>query len=211
MIEVPFAETGSILITGYEMNFQSIVVQALALETLHAGGGVVYLADHQSEASEITASMTDALRALDAEKSTLERFSVVTDVRQLRTSEELVGAIGRKKARLKYRPLLIVRDLGRHMLQLTPGASWLSQAEEVALLLDTRVLTAAHHGPSGPPAPDYLKFKADEVWTCAAGLNLAVTLKRIKPTDAIVHLRGKVAEFGQFVFENEDGREFANV
>lgn len=209
MIEMPFAEVGSILLTGFESNMQSNLGRVLVAQHLEAGGTAVALVEYDADAREQTSSMADTLRALAIDKAALERFHTVADVRQYKTSDDLAERIQLKKARTK-RPLLIVRDMGSSMAELMPGASWLSQAEEVALLMDCRVLTVAHHGRNGPPAPDFLKFKADEVWRCTAGLNLAVTLQRIKPTDATVHLRGQVSAYGPLVFEHEeDANAFA--
>lgn len=210
MIKIPFAEVGSVLVTGYELSLQSPIGRVLVAQHLEAGGTVVALTDYESDASEQTSSLADTLRALEIDKAALERFHTVAEVRRYHTSDALAEHIRLKKARTK-RPLLIVRDMGSSMAELMPGASWLSQAEEVALLMDCRVLTVAHHGRAGIPAPDFLKFKADEVWRCTASLNLAVTLQREKPLPATVHLRGAVSAYGPIVFANEEIREFSHV
>lgn len=210
MIETPFCEVGSILVTGFESNLQSPIARVLTAQHLASGGTVIALVDDESDGKEQTGAMTDALRSLDIDASALDRFHTFADTRKYRTSDELVAAI-KKHRWFNDGPVLVLRDLGHDMTELLPGASWLSIAEEAALLLDTRILTVSHHGRSGIPAPNYEKFQADEVWQCVAGLNLTVTLTRRKPTDATVHLAGKVAAYGQIVFDTEEAKGFANV
>ncbi len=208
-LKIPFADVGSILITGYEQNLQSTFARIFTAQHLERGGTVIALADSESDGKEQVGSMADALRSLEIKHSALERFHIFEEPRKYRTSDELAKAI-KKHRWFNDGAVLVLRDLGRDMAELLPGASWLDIASQLALLLDVRVLTASHNGRSGVPAPNYEKYEADEVWTCTAGLNLGLQLKRIKPTEATINLVGSMLPYGTISFENkENEHDFA--
>jgi len=206
-MKLPFTQ-GSVLLTGFESNMQAIVGRQYTMDYLAKGGTVIALADRESDAREQTAALADAMRSHEIGLTALDRLHFFEDT-QAYAAPALAKAL---KAKPWYRDgALIVRDVASAMIELLPDASWFSIAEEVALLLDTRVLTVAHHGRAGPPAPKYADYKADEVWACAAGLNLAVTLQRVKPTETTIHLNGAMLPYGTIGFENneEPAHDFA--
>jgi hypothetical protein len=208
--DFPLPEVGSILVTGYEANMQSTLARHVAAHNLLAGGSVVYLTDFETEGGEVIAGLRDWFKSQAADASVIERASFLHNYRQCREPEELRAKIEAKR-RTAHKPVLIVCDRGKDTLQLLPGASWLNLAEQLALLMDCRVLSVGHHGPSGPPAPDYAKYNADMLLTCEAGLNLALTIRERKPGDAVIRLKGKALPFGAIGLTNIPQEEVSHA
>jgi hypothetical protein len=200
LIQLP--TVGSVLFTGPDQSWQSVLVRQLAADALLNGATLIYLTDFEVEGREAEAALGDLLRAKGAAADALERYAYVPKVRQYPVSDDLQTRIERTR-RMSRKPLVIVRDLGCALLELLPGASWLDEADELALLMDGLVLTAGHYGPEAKPAPDPLHYRADQVWTCSAGANLGLTLRRHKPTESTVKLRGHVHPYGIIAFANE--------
>jgi len=207
-MQLPFNH-GSILLTGFESNMQAIVARQYAMERLANGGSVIALVDRDGDGREQTVAFADAMRSHEIDRAALDRLHIFEGTYNYSDGAKLVAAL---KAKPWYRDgALIVRDVASAMTELLPDASWLPMANEIALLLDTRLLTVAHHGRNGPFAPTYSDYQADEVWTATAGLNLALTLKRIKPSEIIIHLKGAMLPFNTIGFENieEVAHDFA--
>lgn len=193
---------GSILLAGYASQMQSIAARQYAIERLRDGGSVIALVDREGDGRETTAAIADAMRSHEIDRAALDRLHIFEGTYNYSDGEKLVAAL---KAKPWYRNgALVVRDMASFMAALPLDNAWLPVAEEVALLLDTQVLTVAHFGPAGPPAPKYAEYQADEIWTATAGLNLALTLKRIKPSEATIHLKGMMLPFNTIGFENTE-------
>ena len=206
-MKYPFGSVGSIVLTGFEQSLQGTVARCVAAKVIQHDGHIVCLVEHERTGRETLGAMTDLLRGLETDLQVLDRLHVIDNVNEYQTAETLAAAI---KAKVET-PTLIIRDASHYMLPLNTE-QWLPISDELALTLDVPVLTATHHGPSGPPAPNYSKIEADEVWTATAGLNLALTLKRWKPRTEVVRLRGRVLHNGgQYLFENETVQELGHA
>ena len=190
--------TGSVLLIGHDQSWQSIVVGQIAAEALCDRGNVVYLTDSEGEGRAAATALQDRLRASGASLDALKGYCFVDNVALYRGAHDLKAKI---EARCAGKPSIIVRDLGSSWLETLPGAPWLDQADELAVLMDCPVLTAAHYGSSPRPAPDVTRYHADEVWVCHAGISLQLTLHRRKPSDRIVKLKGRVMPYGVIDFE----------
>jgi hypothetical protein len=208
-LELP--SVGSVLFIGWEQQYQSYMVRDLAGQCLAAGGSAIYLTDYSSEGGSAESAMADWLKAKGIGADAMDRFSTLDNVRQYRTADDLQARIEHKSSRTKHKPVVIVRDLGCATLQTLPGASWLGCADELALLMDCVVLSAGHWGPEPQPPQDALRYKADITFVCRAGNSLTLTLRRVKPTDATIKLKGKVAPYGAFLFDNVPEEGFSHV
>jgi hypothetical protein len=210
MIEIPFfcTDAGSILITGFESQLQGPIGRQLVAEHLMAGGRAAIMVDSESDGREAAGQMSDMVRAMDVNPKVLDRFVIVPNVKSYRDAEALQFAIDKRST--AKGPLLIVRPLAGEMTELHADDPWLPLAEELALVMNARVLTVAHYGRSGLPAPVLANFPADEVWDCKAGLNLSVVLTRHVPSPLTVTLEGAVTAYGQITFMNmENAHAFA--
>lgn len=198
-LDIPFTETGSVILTGFEQQMQSIVGRQIVAQHLESGGMAVALVDHESDGREQTAAMADTLRCRESHPWAIDRFKVVMADRNaaIHASIDVAQFKNRKK------PLLVIRDLGSAMRGLPPGDPWLSVADDLALAIDAPVWTVCHHGRVGFPAPRYSDYAADAVWQCVAGLNLTVQLTRHVPSSATIKLLGKVLHGGTITFEQE--------
>ena len=212
MIDLKLPAVGHVAIGGHDSNHQGGVVQDLAGQHLAAGGSVCALVDMNSQGQGAEGAMADWCRAAGVGLGAMDRFTFLSNSRTYKTSDDLQTAIRQKLRKIDGHPL-IVNDLSRG-LALMPGASWLSRAEELALLMDCLVLTAFGFGPSPTPAPNLEQYKhIDALWTCEEGLSLALVLKRIRPNpELIVKLKGKVMPYGVLAFENVEQPEgFSHV
>ncbi len=200
---LPMPESGSILFIGAESNMQSIAARQIVGRTLLAGGSVKLLVADEYSGDADMATVRDWLHGQN-EIADLSRLSVLHRFRDYRDPETLARTIT-KNGMMDKAPLLILRDGASDMSPLMPGASWLDLAEQIALLMSCRVLTTGHYGPAAMPAPpDLLKYEADQVWLCQAGLNLSLTMREQKPGDALVHFNGVALPYGAIGFENSE-------
>ena len=206
-MNIPCTESGSILLTGYEQNMQAILGRQIAAEHLAKGGAVVALVDDAQDARELTGQMADVLRAIEADKSVLERFATIERVGGYTDADTLQFSV--EKVRARRAPLLVAR-FWNSMQELRPDDAWLKIAADLALLLQRPVWTISHHGRVGPPAPRYRNYLADSIWVAQAGLSLGVTLTRpAKPTEAKVTLAGKMLHGSVIAFENVEEPSYA--
>ena len=203
--DLPMPDSGSILFIGAESNMQSIAARQIVGRTLLAGGSVKMLLATEYGGDAEIACVRDWLHGQGEGAKCLERLSALHRFRDYQTPEALADAITGKSEGAIKTPLLILRDAASDMTPLLPGASWLDLAEQVALLMSARVLTTGHYGPAAmPQPPDLLRYEADQVWLCQAGLNLSLTMRQRKPGEVVAHFNGVALPYGSVGFENKE-------
>ncbi len=211
MIQLELTATGVTLFCGYEQSWASGVVRTLVAQHLIAGGKICSLVDYDTERNEIESAMHDYLRAIKSNLDVVSRLEAVTSFRMMHVAADLANAIMQK---MKHRegPLMVIRDASRSTLQTLPGATVLSQLDEVAMLLDVPILIGGHFGPAPQPKPDLDKYKADALWECEAGKDLTVKITRHRPAPKlVVKAKGKVMPYGQIEFSNIENTEFSHA
>jgi hypothetical protein len=208
-------DAGSILITGREGQMQGIVGRQIVTKHLMSGGALAVLVDSIGDGRGEIAQITDMLRALGAESSAVDNVVILENISNYREANVIQFSVEKRLQHLKTKPLLIYRNLASAMHEFSPADPWNPMAEELAVLLDCRVLTVAHWGRPGFLVPDYSAYAADEIWTCEAGLNLAVKMQRRIPSNATLQLAGQMLAGNviafQLAFENAEPVEVANV
>ena len=200
----PFPSVASTLIIGPDGQFQAMAARQFAMQHVADGGSLVGMTDGDHETRGLSSVISDCAQAMKLPPSALERFHVFERTRDYRTSDELIAAIKQRKWFNDGMKPLLLRDMAGDMAALLPGASWLDIAIEAALLLDCPIVTSGHWGPAAQPAPDVLKYEADEVWQATARLNLGLTLERVKPPAAKLMLGGAAMPYGTILFEPQD-------
>lgn len=209
--DLTLPDVGSVLLTGYQSNWQSGLLDDIAGQHLANGGIVVALVDASSDGRVREGALTNWCRASEVGLDALSNFAFVNNTRVYHIASDLAAQVRSKIKPLPHRPLLIIRDQGCDPLPLPLGASWLGVADELAALMACPVVTAAHHGPSGPPAPDYERFRADAVWSCTAGTGLRVTLKQHSPAPSTIDLQGRNERFGVITFHPTEAKGFGHA